>query len=323
MYKPFYIFLFTILFCCEAKTQTEYITNGSFEQIDSCYGNYATLGFDIFQWSGCKGWSNPIKSSSDLWCENPKVGFYTPPFIPGAAYQNARTGNNMAGFLVGSGVIPNNYREYVQNKLSQTLKINKTYTIEFYLSKGHMPCTTSDFGIKFFNTKYTNTITYWLTNLIPDAVNDKTNFITDTLSWQKISLNYKASGTENYIIIGCFTDSLNLKMEMPNSCDTAGSGLNYVPGVGYFFIDDVSIIEKEMPELPNVFSPNGDGVNDIWKAEFEEEVHCLIYNRWGNKIYEQKEKNIYWNGTNYNDGVYYYIINSNQYNYKGFIQLIR
>jgi gliding motility-associated-like protein len=319
LYKTFYIFLFFILFCCEAKTQTEYITNGSFEQIDSCYGNYAPIGLDVFEWSGCKAWSNPIKSSSDLWCENPKLGLVTPPFIPSAGYQIPRTGNNFAGMHIGyTGYA--NYREYVQNKLSQTLKINKNYTIVFYLSKGVMPCTTNQFGVKFFNTKHNDATTYWLTNLTPDAINDENNFITDTLGWQKLSMQYKANGTENYIIIGCFTDSS--KVSISSDCDTTGYG-NFIPGVGYFFIDDVSIIEIEMPALPNVFSPNGDGINDIWKAEFDEEVQFYIYNRWGNIVYEQKEKNIYWNGTNYNDGVYYYIIYSNQYYYKGFIQLIR
>ena len=298
----------------------EYITNGSFEQIDSCYGSVASIGFDVFAWAGCKGWSIPIKSSSDLWCENGKVGIISPPLIPSCGYQNPRTGANMAGILIGDNGYAN-YREYVQNKLTQTLKINKNYTIEFYLSKGVMPCTTNQFGVKFFNTKHNDATTYWLTNLTPDAENDETNFITDTLGWQKVSLSYRANGTENYIVIGCFADSLHLTLE--SGCDTSGIGVSYIPGLGYFFIDDVSIIEKEMPELPNVFSPNGDGANDIWKAEFDEDVTFFIYNRWGNKVYEQKEKNIYWNGTNYNDGIYYYIINSNQYNYKGFIQLIK
>lgn len=134
MNRSFYSFLFLVLFCCEAKTQTEYITNGSFEQIDSCYGNYANIGQDLFQASGCIGWSNPIASSSDLWCIHPTQSSIQPPLIPGAGYQTPRTGSAMAGFYIGFASYAN-YREYVQNKLTHTLKSNARYQIDFFFVK--------------------------------------------------------------------------------------------------------------------------------------------------------------------------------------------
>ncbi len=328
MNKPFYIFLFLILFCCKAKTQTEYITNGSFEQIDSCYGAAAGIGFDVFSWTGCKGWSIPIKSSSDLWCENPKIGSVSPPLVPSCGYQYARTGQNYAGILLGDNGYAN-YREYIQNKLTQTLKINKTYNIEFYLSKGVIPCTTNNFGVKFFNNKYVDMSTYWLTNIQPDVENDVINFIIDTLGWQKVSMKYKANGTENYIVIGCFADSA--KLNISSDCDTSGFG-SYIPGIGYFFIDDVSIKEKEnqTPIIPNVFTPNNDSKNDIWFCDFSgyEKVNTIIYNRWGNNIYESSTQIVQWNGRTTSgeecvDGIYFYTIETETEKYKGHIQLIR
>ncbi len=339
MYKTFYIFLFFILFCCEVKTQTEYITNGSFEQIDSCYGNYAPIGLDVFEWSGCKGWSNPIKSSSDLWCYGGKIGVFSPPANP-SGYQFARTGNNFAGILIGSGTFNANYREYVQNNLQQPLKLNKIYNIEFYLSDAVIPCATNQYGVKFFNTKYNNSTTYWLTNLIPDAINGKSNFITDTLGWQKVSLQYKANGTENYIVIGCFADSLNLTIE-PNGCDTSGNGVPYVFGVGNVFIDDVSIIEIENypPIIPNVFTPNGDNSNDVWQFTLGlgnnlKSLH--IYNRWGLEVKSsqiQTQSFIKWDGYTTSGepctaGVYFYTLEysnvlGEQKKLNGYITLIK
>ena len=42
--------------------------------------------------------------------------------------------------------------------------------------------------------------------------------------------------------------------------------------------------------MPNAFSPNGDGINDIYKPKDGyrniEEFHAYIYNRWGQKLYE-------------------------------------
>lgn len=309
----------------------EYITNGSFEQIDSCYGNYAPTGLDVFEWSGCKGWSNPIKSSSDLWCENPKTGNTTPPFIPAAGYQYSRTGENHAGFLIGGGTFYANYREYIQNHLTQPLKKNKAYNIEFYLSKGVMPCTTNKIGVKFFNTKYIDITSYWLTNLQPDANNDSLNFITDTLGWQKVSMQYQANGTENFVVIGCFADSLHLTLEA-NGCDTSGNGVPYVFGVGYYFVDDVSIPEadQQMSNIPNVITPNNDAVNDLWSCDFSnyDNVNCIIYNRWGNIVFNSSTNIIQWNGkttsgNNCEEGIYFYCIETETEKFKGHIQLMR
>ena len=143
-------------------------------------------------------------------------------------------------------------------------------------------------------------------------------------------MQYKAKGTENYMVIGCFADSLHLTLE-PMGCDTTGSQ-GYVYGIGYTFIDDVSIkeIEAQLPIIPNVFTPNNDAVNDMWLFDFSnyEVVNCIIYNRWGNKIYQSSNTIVQWNGktTNGNDcddGVYFYTIETETEKYKGHIQLMR
>ena len=234
----------------------------------------------------------------------------------------------MAGILIGDNGCAN-YREYIQNKLTQTLKLNTVYRIDFFLSKGVMPCTTNKFGIKFFNAQYSDISTLWLTNIQPDAENDVNNFITDTLDWQKVSMTYKARGNENYVIIGSFADSLRLTLE-PIGCDTTGSQ-GYVYGIGYIFIDDVSITEiaGEEPIVPNVFSPNSDGVNDLFRFVLNDSIlNTTIYNRWGLKVFETGKVNYYWDGRTTagelcTDGTYYYIINTERKNYRGFVQLIR
>lgn len=316
------------MFCCEAKTQTEYITNGSFEQIDSCYGCTATLGFDVFEWSGCKGWSNPIYSSSDLWCTNGKICLGQPPFIPGVGYQFPRTGNNMAGILINGGIIIN-YREYIENKLTTTLQSGKRYELSFYLSSTKPDCSPVELGIKFYNTKFYDNTKMWLTDIVPDAINDYTTFVVDTLDWQLVTIPFTANGNENYVVIGNFEDSTKIKHSWP--CDTMfWNNIHYAGN--YFFIDDVSIIEApyKEPIIPNVFTPNNDHVNDVWRLDLtgSENVSCVIYNRWGLKIYETHHTIIQWDGRTSSgiecvDGMYYYIIETKEKTYKGFMQLIR
>ncbi|MBL7111835.1 MAG: gliding motility-associated C-terminal domain-containing protein [Bacteroidales bacterium] len=68
--------------------------------------------------------------------------------------------------------------------------------------------------------------------------------------------------------------------------------------------------------LPNVFTPNGDGINDYWKPgpySFVERVDMKVYNRWGGLVFQTEDPDINWNGRFRNTnklvtpGVYYYI----------------
>jgi gliding motility-associated-like protein len=321
------------MFCCEAKTQTEYITNGSFEQIDSCNGCIANLGFDVFEWSGCKGWSNPIYSSSDLFCTNGIVCTLVPPNV-GIGFQYPNSGNNMAGFFISDSHVIN-YREYIQNNLSQTLKTGINYEITMFVSSRNSVCSISEIGVKFFSQKYSDNNALWLTNLVPDAVNDTANYITDSLGWQKITMHYRSNGSENYMVIGCFADSVHLKYTMSNCDTTFWNGGNYASD--YIFIDDVSIIDLpfQEPVFPNIFTPNNDGVNDVWEVDLSgyENINFDIYNRWGNKIYKTKNNIIIWDsrttsGEECSDGIYYYVLEAlspekEKININGFIQLVR
>ena len=68
--------------------------------------------------------------------------------------------------------------------------------------------------------------------------------------------------------------------------------------------------------LPNVFSPNGDGINDLYmpqRTSYVERVEMTIFNRWGIQVYYTENPDINWDGkVNNTDrlaapGVYYYI----------------
>jgi gliding motility-associated-like protein len=54
-------------------------------------------------------------------------------------------------------------------------------------------------------------------------------------------------------------------------------------------------------DLPNAFTPNGDGSNDVFlpvfKGEVFEQFHLKIYSRWGKLVFESSSPNQGWNGT--------------------------
>lgn len=79
----------------------------------------------------------------------------------------------------------------------------------------------------------------------------------------------------------------------------------------------VSISESKL-EMPNAFSPNGDGYNDIYKAKegYQSIVKfkATIFNRWGQEIYSWTNPaegwDGKWHGRTVKDGVYYVRVNA-------------
>jgi gliding motility-associated-like protein len=63
-------------------------------------------------------------------------------------------------------------------------------------------------------------------------------------------------------------------------------------------------------EVPNIFTPNGDGSND--KFSFNrlsvKTFNAQIFNRWGKKVYEWSDPKDGWDGSDSQAGVYYYIV---------------
>jgi gliding motility-associated-like protein len=91
------------------------------------------------------------------------------------------------------------------------------------------------------------------------------------------------------------------------------------------------------PLLPNVFTPNGDGLNEVFglpqnlPANYFSAFSMRVYNRWGSLLYETNNVNEPWDGSFEGsimaEGVYFYIINTtdgcnNQNEYNGFVHLL-
>ena len=79
---------------------------------------------------------------------------------------------------------------------------------------------------------------------------------------------------------------------------------------------NINIVLLVAPKIPNAFSPNGDGVNDLWNIESLSSYPgstLEVFDRYGNKVFSSIGYSKPWDGT-YNgsklpSGVYYYIVN--------------
>tara|TARA_Y100000589_G_scaffold246893_1_gene234792 strand:- start:121204 stop:123120 length:1917 start_codon:yes stop_codon:yes gene_type:complete len=105
-----------------------------------------------------------------------------------------------------------------------------------------------------------------------------------------------------------------------------------------FFVEENALLE-----VPNVFSPNGDGKNDFFTLQFFDAagisaIQVDIFNRWGQTVHQFSWQNTppahlnVWNGTNANgeklpEGTYFYTItynlNGKPLNQKGSVTLVR
>ena len=129
--------------------------------------------------------------------------------------------------------------------------------------------------------------------------------------------NFKHTGADGTTSITRYGDQTEY--------DFVESGLTVVTlsvVVGTEVIESTSLnitISSSHLEIPNAFSPNGDGVNDYFQAKDNHksivDFHAYIFNRWGQKLYEWtdfSDEKKGWDGT-YNgspvkDGVYYVLV---------------
>ena len=80
---------------------------------------------------------------------------------------------------------------------------------------------------------------------------------------------------------------------------------------------NISYTNCESLIMPNVFSPNGDGINDIFyiNGHYLQKESLFVFDRWGLEVYNSLDVEKGWDGTNMkNDkkcdaGTYFYISN--------------
>lgn len=82
--------------------------------------------------------------------------------------------------------------------------------------------------------------------------------------------------------------------------------------------------------IPNVIKPDFDGKNEFFVINQEkfESIDLVIFNRWGDHVYESKDYKNDWSADGLNAGTYYYVINALDKGgkarvYKGWVQVIK
>jgi gliding motility-associated-like protein len=307
----------TLLYCLLFLFLSDYsfgqqnlILNGDFEEYWDCPD-------DATQIERCKYVLNPLSlsvSTSDYF-NTCAIGSTVSAPQTFEGYQLPYSGNGMIGFAPLNNYLDGyNYREYIELSLSKQLLCGNTYHFEGYFNLANL-CRFSFKGFEFyFSEEELNNENDYLYNLYTPQVIDTTTPVLDTLNWVKISFDFVADKPYRFISIG------NIKSNSSTDYidfNPLALGQQYY---SYYYLDGVSLtqVKESQIEIPNVFTPNKDGINDVFQligevAYFE---NLLIFNRWGNEVANLSFP-FQWNGTTQNgnealEGVYFYLLNSNE-----------
>jgi len=318
LYKTLYILFLLLIISIGGSNAQNLVYNGDFEIFDTCPANYSSPG--NLEIEHCLGWTAPTMGTSDYFnaCNSTTVSVPNNYF----GYQQPYSGDGYAGFFPFWDFLPCEYREYIQTKLTQPLKAGIKYRMAFYVSLSFPQAAVEKIG-GLFTTNKISRVDDCPIFASPQVVNQN-GFLTDSLGWMKIEGEFIADGGEEFLTIGYFEDTTNSNdLVLPILPDSITFGY-FNP---YYFIDGVELIEVGFEVvIPNIISPNGDGINDLFLLNFPV-LKTEIYNRWGQKLFESKN-DAFWDGrtTSGNEvpeGTYYYIIVTEEETYKGYLQLLR
>lgn len=130
------------------------------------------------------------------------------------------------------------------------------------------------------------------------------------------NIYYASNNTSELELLTVLDGNQSEYIHMPTNGILGCYSITAIDSVGNESMQSNIICVDNCPlyELPNTFTPNDDGSNDILVPRinrFIKEVEFKIFNEWGNLIFTTNDPNINWNGMHENgnevpDGTYYY-----------------
>jgi gliding motility-associated-like protein len=235
-----------LLFSVPLSFAQNLVTNPSFESYSGCPSGFQTMAppptvISVNDWFTASNGSSDYFNSCTAGATGVPSNFF--------GWQQPRTGNAYAG---GYWVFTqqNNTREYLQTQLSEAMTAGRTYYISFWVSLAE----TDRSGLNA-NTLATYQVGAYLSpvminqninilNITPHIAHPQGNYIKDTSNWVKVDGFYHANGGERWLILGNYSiwatqDHFYYAQPLtPSTLD-----------VGYYYVDDVCVLDAGSPEL--------------------------------------------------------------------------
>ncbi len=218
--------------------------------------------------------------------------------------------------------------QYTVNDLPKPL-INKSQEICVTVNDIVPPCAPT-LNVKALCDSFANKLSW--NNILDTCGNDVAKFL----------INYSSKDSVNFQIIDSTLNNIISYSHTNLTQSIAGCyTIQSVDSVGNISLHSNKICVENCPvfELPNVFTPNGDSENDVYKAikqRYIQTIELFIYDRWGSLVYKTTDPNFNWDGNSIltknqiGDATLYYTCIVNPYfvytnpsfNLQGIIKLI-
>lgn len=290
----------------------------------------------------------------------------------GVTYQSSNTYSGLNGGTYNYSVMDNNgcaVTDSVTLTTGQGPTINDSVIIhpscvnncnggiQLSVSGNNQPFSYTINGMANPDTSFQNLCAGSQTIVVSDANNCQTTFSTDLISNSPpvaqftmsdsmgiapLNVIFTNTSTNATSYVWLFGDSIASDTAANTMYTYADSGTYTVTLVAFnsgcmdSTFASVTIIGNPGVNMPNVFTPNGDGVNDQFRplAIGVEEMTMTIYNRWGEIVSQVWGTKTYWDGRTFPageicpDGTYFYVlkavdINGNTIDKAGAVQLFR
>ncbi len=301
------------------------------QTFQSGFENYLSLPNGLGEWFRTSGVSNPSsdgQASSDYFhvlgnasCDLPETPY---------AMLQPKEGQAIMGIEV-SGANEAIQREYLTIVLDQPLHAGKNYEFKISWSNGKLtPISNSGLAINGMGFLFTEQMPVQ-TSALPIVNEPQFTFSRPIFSetWVESKIQFRADVAAKYITIGLFGSNGGRALKT-----AARSGQK----VAYYFFDDARIdplpdsldftepkifdgminpieaVGKDEVFVPNSFSPNEDGLNDVFLSNSYEidGWNLTVFNRWGSQVFQSKSALEGWdgkfNGKSVEMGSYYWTL---------------
>lgn len=291
------------------------IFNPSFEDTISC-PPYGSLMWEHIKLA--KGWFQPDTSSENYSSTDlfHSCSYSSNADVPNnfAGYQYAHTGEAYCGIILFAPYsIPANYREYIETKLSESLKQGKKYCVSFYISlSDDFRFSTRQIGA-FFSTDSVFASNSIVLPYIPQVVYSGA-FMTDTSIWYSIYGEFVATGGEQFITIGNFKDDNNTDSIVTNPNAAGKYAYIYIDDVSVTLCDSVNVVERtdKDPHFSIYPNPNNGSMQLDYRVAEMTNVKLVIYDMKGisvaSYLLSQNKSSLLIDNRELQNGVYFYRI---------------
>lgn len=241
----FYILpnLVVALLCADLQSQNM-VKNGGFEDYLDCPIKMSNLNKDA------KHWSAPSLGTTDYFNECSKTKLGIPMNFKGK--QEPFEGAAYAGLYLFA---PDNYREYIQIPLTETLERGHRYRLGLSISLAEKSDgAVMDLGSVFAEKPLSIQTKRQLSHAALTSQSIQTTplkqfsaegFYDDKEKWMQLNLDIVAKGFENYLILGNFmSNAATHYIDFKNSSPRA-------EGYSYYYIDDISLTYLGPEYKPN------------------------------------------------------------------------